>query len=169
MKLNEFIHMRIKWSDFTTVDKINLVEMFVTHHKTLMAIYTSVFPGTANVDHNYDNLSLTQNVAGVKGDQSKSLLEDSLLYTELLNGDLNDRTRLDRGTADELEKSRNPLPRHNLYDNRAISELAEYQHGNQNGKALENLRNESYTTIGVHEIRSVSSASQHNNAINLDS
>lgn len=46
MKLNEFIHMRIKWSDFTTVDKINLVEMFVTHHKTLMAIYSATFPKT---------------------------------------------------------------------------------------------------------------------------
>ncbi len=102
VKLNEFIHMRIKWSDFTTVDKINLVEMFVTHHKTLMAIYTSVFPGTTNVDQNYDNLSLTQGVAGVKGDQNKTLLDDSLLYTELLNGDLNDRTRLDRDTADEF-------------------------------------------------------------------
>jgi hypothetical protein len=43
--------------------------------------------------------------------------------------------------------------------------MAEYGR-NQNGKALENLRNESYTTIGVHEIRSNSSASQHNNANN---
>ena len=36
LKLNEFINQRIKLSDFTVDDKHNLVELFVTHKRTLM-------------------------------------------------------------------------------------------------------------------------------------
>ena len=44
LKLNEFINQRIKLSDFTVDDKHNLVELFVTHKRTLMQIYQSIFP-----------------------------------------------------------------------------------------------------------------------------
>ena len=39
VKLNDFIQSKVRLADFTLVDKANLVEIFVTHQKTLMAIY----------------------------------------------------------------------------------------------------------------------------------
>ena len=43
VKLNAFINMKVKYSDFNAADKANLVELFVTHQKTLMHIYMSIF------------------------------------------------------------------------------------------------------------------------------
>ena len=60
LKLNEFINQRIKLSDFTVDDKHNLVELFVTHKRTLMQIYQSIFPGTTNMERKYENLSTIQ-------------------------------------------------------------------------------------------------------------
>ena len=44
MKLNDFIHSKVKLTDFTAQDKQNLVELFVTHQKTLKSVYLAAFP-----------------------------------------------------------------------------------------------------------------------------
>ena len=60
MRLNQFISQQIKWTDFTTEDKLNLVELFVTHQSTLIAIYKALFPKTTNVERSYENFSISQ-------------------------------------------------------------------------------------------------------------
>ena len=74
-----------------------MVELFVTHQKTLQTVYTILFPQTSNIDKKYQNLNITdkssvdylQRVsAGEERVNTSSFLDDPSLFQELLQGDL---------------------------------------------------------------------------------
>ena len=121
-KLNEFIQSKVKITDFTSADKQNLVELFVTHQKTLMSIYFSIFPNTVNIDKKYENLNLSQSNV-MTADQRRfsssnadDILGDQRLYDELLDGNLyehNDSRDMTRDVS-------------SLFENRSISEIGKY-------------------------------------------
>ena len=60
-------------------------------------------------------------------------------------------------TDDDLGR---PLGQPQYFDQRSNSEMPQFS-SQARPRGLEHLRNESYTTVGLHEIRSVSSTSQH--------
>lgn len=82
------------------------------------------------------------------------MLADQQLYDELMNGDLyqSEQHRLNDASEDELGHSNRNMK--SIFENRSISEIG-HRHPST---TLENLRNESYTTIGAHEIHSLSSS-----------
>jgi hypothetical protein len=45
--LRDFVYGRIKYKDFNDFDKINLVEIFVTHPTSLLKFYECLFPPPA--------------------------------------------------------------------------------------------------------------------------
>ena len=116
VRLNEYINSRIKISDFTVADKANLVELFVTHQRTLMQIYMSIFPQTQNIDRKYENLNVTH-LSTAQPVTASDPLNDPSLYLELLEGDINDRSSIGDYENDQRDMS-------SLFENRSISEIA---------------------------------------------
>lgn len=47
MKLASFAKGRIKYEDFTSRDKFNILDLFVNNEKTLVKIYEALFPHRA--------------------------------------------------------------------------------------------------------------------------
>lgn len=127
LKLNEFINSKIKLADFTTADKANLVELFVTHQKTLMSIYFSLFPNTVNIDRKYDNLSLTSKdvkpgeLHRNSSAQQDDMLGDQRMYNELLEGDLEMGNQVANESRDMSQRDMS-----SLFENRSISEIGKY-------------------------------------------
>lgn len=48
MKLASFAKGRIKYEDFNSKDKFNILDLFVNNEKTLVKIYEALFPHRAN-------------------------------------------------------------------------------------------------------------------------
>ena len=80
---------------------------------------------------------------------SDNILSDQRLYEELIDSNLFE-------ASDSREMSRREMS--SLFENRSISEVAKYPTKNNyhnphpQPTTLENLRNASNTTVGVHEI-----------------
>lgn len=56
MKLASFAKGRIKYEDFNSKDKFNILDLFVNNEKTLVKIYEALFPHRANGQPNRNNL-----------------------------------------------------------------------------------------------------------------
>jgi len=50
VRLNQYVHQQIKWTDFTVEDKMNMMELFVTHETTLKSIHQVIFPKSTTFD-----------------------------------------------------------------------------------------------------------------------
>ena len=65
-----------------------MVELFVTHQKTLQTLYTILFPQTTNVERKYQNLNITDRngteyqrlSAGEERVNTSSYLDDPSLF-----------------------------------------------------------------------------------------
>ena len=69
MKLSKYVNNRIGYEDFTSTDKRNLVETFVTHEMTLTAMFNAIFQNKTGPEISDKNKAISkQNSTELLGD-----------------------------------------------------------------------------------------------------
>ena len=108
VKLSAFIKKSVKYSDFTAADKANLVEIFVTHEKTLVHLYSNIFAQSTKVEKKYNNLKVSEKSAieqrnvSMRLEEGDFLLNEAAIYTELLNGDVDSSLLIKRNSSSSM-------------------------------------------------------------------
>lgn len=142
LKLAQLAKNKIKISDFTPIDRCNLLDLFVNNEKTLLKIYEACFPHRTN---NFTDPNQSMVASNMKPNSRGHQKHFSMV--EFSRGDLAGEMRNPFG----VQESKAPIPEHSFYGNE-IEPLTGFENGRQAYGNVNQTMNEGYNEQTLHTI-----------------